>query len=71
MTTYDFILNNIGSSVYITGDRDLAFNGELKPLIQNKTELTIVKLTKKGMALLTDGKKTYSVPPSNVREIGQ
>ena len=70
MENHDFITENIGSTVYITGDGDLAFNGELRRVIFNKTELTIVKLTKGGMAYLTDGKgKFYSVPPRNVREV--
>jgi hypothetical protein len=62
---------NIGNRVYVTGDRDLAFNGELRKIISNKTELTIVKLTKSGMAYLVDDEgKFYTVPPRNVREVG-
>lgn len=70
MKAHDFIRESIGCKVYITGDGDLAMNGELRHLIFNKTELTIVKLTRGGMAYLTDGKgKFYSVPPKNVREV--
>jgi hypothetical protein len=70
MKNYEFIEKNIGAKVYITGDGDLAMNGEFRQLIFNKTELAIVKLTRGGMAYLTDGKnKFYSVPPRNVREL--
>lgn len=50
MKNHEFIEKNIRNRVYVTGDRDLAFNGELRKIISNKTELTIVKLTKGGMA---------------------
>jgi len=30
MKAYDFILNNIGNKVYITGDGDLAMCGEFR-----------------------------------------
>lgn len=70
MKNHEFIEKNIGAKVYITGDGDLMMNGELRQLIFYKTELTIVKLTRGGMAYLTDGKNNfYSVPPRNVREI--
>ena len=73
MKTYDFINSNIGNDVYITPDRDLAFRGELKPLIFNKTKLKLIKLTKHGMAYLQDEKTGYfySVQPSNVREYSE
>jgi len=71
MKAYEFIEKNIGNKVYVTGDRDLAFDGDLRKIIFNKTELTIVKLTRKGMAYLVDSQNNfYSVPPGNVREIG-
>lgn len=71
MKTHDFINANIGNKVYITGEGDLAMSGELRQLIYNKTELTLVKLTKSGMVYLEDESgKFYSVPPSNVREVG-
>jgi hypothetical protein len=66
MNTLDWISQNIGKKAIVNGNRDLAFNGELKPIIFNKTELTIVKLTRGGMAHLTDGKRFYTVPPGNV-----
>jgi hypothetical protein len=70
MKNHEFIEKNIGAKVYITGDGDLAMNGEFRQLIFNKTELTIVKLTRGGMAYLTDDKGNfYSVPPRNVREL--
>lgn len=71
MKNHEFIEKNIGNRVYVTGDRDLAFNGELRKIISNKTELMIVKLTKGGMAYLVDDEgKFYTVPPRNVREVG-
>jgi hypothetical protein len=71
MSGYDFILNNIGNKVYITGDGDLAMCGEFRKLIFNKTELTIVKLTKAGLAyLVDDNKQYYSVPIKNVCLVG-
>jgi hypothetical protein len=36
MTTKDFIDQAIGKMVYVTGDRDLAFNGDLRKIIFNK-----------------------------------
>lgn len=70
MKAHDFINSNIGNKVYVTGAGDLAFCGELKSIIYNKTELTIVKLTKSGMAYLVDAENNYySVPPRNVREV--
>ena len=70
MKTLDFIRSNIGSKVYLTPDGDLMMNGELKPLIREKQELILTKLTKGGMAIVTDKNgNEYSVPPKNVREI--
>jgi len=69
MKTYDFINKNIGNLVYITGDRDLGMDGELRKLIHDKTILILVKLTKAGRAYLKDANgKFYSVPARNVRE---
>lgn len=70
MKAHDFIKSNIGNKVYVTPSGDLAFCGELKHIIYDKTELTIVKLTKSGMAYLVDAENNYySVPPRNVREV--
>jgi len=72
MTTDVFIKQAIGNLVYVTGDGDLAFNGGLRKIIFNKTELRLIKLTKAGYAYLHDEKENlfYSVRPSNIREIG-
>lgn len=68
MKNYEFINKNIGNKVCIIGDGDLAMNGEFRQLIFKGTELTIVKLTKGGLAyLMDDNGKYYSVPPKNVR----
>jgi small nuclear ribonucleoprotein (snRNP)-like protein len=70
MKTYDFIKQAIGKKVYITRDGDLMMSGELRGFIANKTPLTLVKLSRKGMAVLADDNGgIYSVRPSNVREI--
>jgi len=70
MKTYDFIRANIGNKVYITGHGDLAMCGELRNFIFNKTEFTLIRLTKGGMAILSDDNgKEFSVPPSNVSEV--
>lgn len=72
MTTKDFIEQNIGNDVYVTGDRDLAFNYELRKIIFNKTKLKLVKMNRKGLAYLEDSEGNfYSVPPSNVREYSE
>jgi len=71
MKNHEFIKKNIGTKVYVTGDGDLAMQSEFRKIIFNKTELTIVKLTKGGMAYLVDIQGNfYTVPPRNVREIG-
>ena len=64
------ILNNIGAKVYVDGGGDLAFNGELRPIISYRdriVELTIIKLNKNGKVYLqAENKKFYSVPCRNV-----
>lgn len=72
MTTKDFIDQGIGKMVYVTGDNDLAINGELRKIIFNKTELRLIKWTKSGKVYLHNEVENvyYTVPPSNVREVG-
>jgi len=72
MTTKDFIDQTIGKMVYVTGDGDLAFDGGLRKIIFSKTELRLIKWTKGGKVYLHDEveNKYYTVPPSNVREVG-
>jgi len=71
MKTYDFIKQAIGTKVYLTGDGDLGMSGELRGFIYDKTPLTLMRLTRGGMAIVkSDDGKEYSVPPRNVREIG-
>lgn len=68
MKNYEFIEKNIGATVYVTRDGDLGFCGALRKIIFNKSPLTIIKLTKAGMAYLQDDNGIfYSVPPRNVR----
>jgi hypothetical protein len=68
MTTYDFINANIGKTVLIDGSGDLGCDGELKPLIYDKVELILLRLNKKGLAIVKDPitNKEYSVPPKNI-----
>lgn len=63
MKAYDFINTNIGERVRVVNNRDLALT--LKHLFGK--ELYLVKLSRSGMAILTDGKKEYSVPPYGIR----
>lgn len=73
MKNQDFINSNIGNKVYVNGNWDLAFNGELRPIINNlELDLVIVKLTKKGDAYLysEQNKLFYTVPIQNIRLIG-
>jgi len=70
MKAHEFIEKNIGNKVYITGG-DLTMSSEFRKIILNKTELTIIKLTKSGMAYLVDNENNfYTIPPRNLREIG-
>ena len=56
-----------GFNINITGDGDLAMDGELKSFILNKTNLILVRLTKDGHALVANANgETYKVPPSNI-----
>jgi hypothetical protein len=72
MHNFDFINKNIGGTVYITGDRDLGIQGELRMMIRDKTPLKIIKVTKSGHAYLQDEKtnRFYTIPIGNVREFG-
>lgn len=71
MKTYDFINQATGNKVYLTGDGDLGMSGELRGFIFNKTPLTLIRLTRGGMAIVKDDEGSeYSVPPRNVREVG-
>jgi hypothetical protein len=71
MKTYDFINQAIGQQVYITGDGDLAFSGHLRGFIFHKTPLTLVKLSKAGMAVLEYEGELFTIPPRNVREYSE
>jgi hypothetical protein len=69
MKTLEFIKNNIGNKVYITSDRDMLCNGDIKHLILNKEVLILLGLTKGGLAELKDSKgNIYKIRPTNVRE---
>ena len=70
MKTYDFIQQAIGKKVYLIGDRDLGMDGTFRRFIYDKTELTLVELTKGGMAVIEHEGQRYRVRPSNIREVG-
>ena len=71
MKAYEFIEKNIGNKVYVKGDGGLVTCKYLRRLILYKTELTVVKLTKSGMAYLVDENNNYyRVPPRYVRAVG-
>lgn len=71
MKAYDFINSSIGNKVYITNNGDLSIDPILRNLIFNKTELSLKRLTKGGMAIVEDDDgKEYAIPPRNIREIG-
>lgn len=68
MKTFDFINSNIGQSVYITGDGDLAMCGEFRKHIFGQTEFKLLGLTKGGLAKLQELDNNYiTVKPRNVR----
>lgn len=58
---------HIGRKVTCSGSGDLFMNGELRPAINNGN-LTLLKVTRGGMAYLKDTLTgcCYSVPPRNV-----
>ena len=69
MKALDFIKEMIGKEVYITHGGDLGMCAELRGFIQHKDPLTLIKLTRAGLAFLQDEDGNYySVPPRNVRD---
>ncbi len=71
MKTLDFIRSNIGNKVYIINAGDLSIDPILRKLIRDKTELKLIRLTPGGMAIVSDDNgKEHSLPPSNIREVG-
>ena len=67
MKAYEFINSNIGASVIVLNKGDLAFECEMRRLIYQKPELILLKLTRAGMALVAEGKKTHTIPPRCLR----
>jgi hypothetical protein len=73
MKALDFIISNIGEKVYLTYGMDLAIHGELRKFMSWNHQdpqmfLTIIKLTRGGLAyLLGDDKEYYAVPATSVR----
>ena len=72
MKAYDFINLNIGKKVYLLPDGDLGMSSNLKLLIHYETPLTLLGLTKGGMAKVQEEENgnIHIVPPRNVRLIG-
>ena len=68
MRAYDFINQSIGNKVYLTGDYDLAMDSRFKAFIYLKTPLTLIGLSKGGMAIVEHEGQQYKVAPRNVRE---
>lgn len=64
------VLKLIGQFVFLTSGNDLAMEGNpIKGFIYNKTKLTLLRVNRKGMAIVEDSNKNiYSVPPSNVED---
>ena len=64
------VLKLIGQFVFLTSDNDLAMNGNpIKGFINDKTKLILLRVNKKGMAIVEDtNKNIYSVPPSNIED---
>lgn len=68
MKTLDFVNSNIGEKVVLVAAQDNMFDREVKGFIGNKTEFTLIKLTKSGDAYLQLSDGTYrSYPPSWLR----
>jgi hypothetical protein len=68
MKTLDFVNSNIGEKVVLVAVQDNMFDREVKGFISNKTEFTLIKLTKSGDAYLQLSDGTYrSYPPSWLR----
>lgn len=68
MKTLDFVNSNIGEKVVLVAAQDNMFDREVKDFICNKTEFTLIKLTKSGNAHLQLIDGTYrSYPPSWLR----
>ncbi len=72
MKTLEFIKSSIGNKVYLTNNGDLAIDPTFRDLIKNKTEFTLIGLSRGGMAIIAgdNNKELHRVPPKNVREIG-
>lgn len=70
--TRDEVAANIGAEVLVTGEGDLWFLADLRPVIGPPHRQppypvsVIVKLSKGGMAVLRHEGREYSVPPRNV-----
>jgi hypothetical protein len=70
MKAYDFINQSIGSEALITFSCTKCMRSDLRNVINGKTRLWIVKLTKGGLVELRDSRnRRYVVPPRNVREV--
>lgn len=69
MNAQELIKASIGKKCVVTGYGDLAMDRRLRKIIFDK-DVTIVGLTKGGMACVSDKDGTlYSVPPRNIEII--
>lgn len=71
MVNQEQIKENIGKQVTLNGYGDLGMERHLRYFINHsENPLTIIKLTKSGMAYLQyENGKYYSIPPKNVELI--
>lgn len=73
MTALEYVTNNIGKTVFLTGDGDLGQTSELRPFIGSvgvspiPLPLTFIQLTKGGMAIVEGNGVQYQVPPKNIQ----
>lgn len=60
------VADHIGKKCVLNSQGDLGICIELRTLIYDQKELTIVKITKGGEVYLSHGKKFYTVPARNI-----
>jgi hypothetical protein len=68
MKVYDFIKQALGKKVYLKSDGDLPMNRTFRKFCNDKTEFTLIGLTKAGMAIIEFDGNRYHVRPSNIKE---
>lgn len=69
MKIYDLINQSIGNKVILIGKGDVGIDIKLRRFVYNKTELTLMRLTKGGMAIVSFNGQEFKVPPRNIKII--